>query len=293
MTRQPVRHPPGLRPREGEIQFLACRGGPGCAPFRLMKHQLLLMACWAGACFHSRLRFWILPIVSTLVLLSPAGNQGAQTSEVQAVIQAEYAGSPGPGSTMPIGVPGSRYQNIYNGSDILSAMPRGGYITQIAFRSDEGNLRSYATFIPDIEIRMSTSPATGPDHISKQFSANVGPDETVVFGRTSVTFTVVAGGGAVNPFEIIFPLTRPFYYDPTKGSLAVDILTYQEAVGPYPLLDSGRSLARAGGIALGASSTLLGAPVIQLTFLPVPEPRMLVISVISLAISLARRLAAL
>ena len=63
--------------------------------------------------------------------------------------------------------------------------------------------------------------------LSSTFADNVGPDNTQVFSgpfQTAVTFT-----GDPTNFEVVINFTTPFYYDPTKGNLLLDIATRKAA----------------------------------------------------------------
>ncbi len=240
---------------------------------------LLLCSAWRKACTAAL----------SLILLSSARGQEANSAPVTAVIQGQYSTSPGPGSEGLFALSGARYQNIYNARDLAAIMPLGGYITQIALRMDENYRDSFSAVIPDIEIRMSTSSATWPDHISTVFAANVGRDETVVFGRNSVTMSIHSSAeSTVNAFQLVFPLSHPFYYDPRNGSLNIDMFIYQRSVGPGLVVDAGGGLARAGGIGLESGTTLTGDPVTQLTFYPTPEPEILVLCALGAIVLFAK-----
>lgn len=167
---------------------------------------------------------------------------------------------------------GTRLQNIYNASQFLIAMPEGAIITQIAFRVDESQRNSLTTIVPSVEIHMSTSPVSA-NSLSRFFSANTGPDETVVFSSHPVSVTITGSKSGPNPFQIIFPLQTPFFYDPRRGSLSLDISS-QKGAFPGLVLDASgdrESVALAGPIGSTSSDFPGAALVTELTFQPVPE----------------------
>jgi hypothetical protein len=106
------------------------------------------------------------------------------------------ATTPAIGAQIPFAVSGGRYLNIYNATEFLSSMPNGGRITGMAFRLDESEQESFSARIPEIEVRLSTSPSVAPV-IPLPFSANIGSDETVVF-RGAVDRQLRASGTGPN-----------------------------------------------------------------------------------------------
>jgi hypothetical protein len=195
----------------------------------------------------------------------------------------ENTNLPGSAAQFPFAPSGLRYQNVYNASEFVNAMPEGGLITHIAFRIDESDRSSFSAFIPDIEIHMSTSPATA-QRLSQTFSENHGPDETIVFPRGRIDFMVTPRNSGANPFHLRFPLAAPFLYDPRLGSLAVDLFVYQEGSRRlYTDASAGEhAVARYGSLELPSSEFGRSALVLELQFTPVPEPAPVVIIIFGL-----------
>ena len=110
---------------------------------------------------------------------------------------------------------------------------------------------------------MSTSPLypnidNGRTLMSETFANNIGTDNTLVFsGPRSVTSPGCAGPSPC-PFDVVIPLSTPFFYNPALGSLLVDLQStgfnatsgsFDDALFPFP---------PGGGLAIVAGT--LGAP---------------------------------
>ncbi|HWY40412.1 MAG TPA: alkaline phosphatase family protein [Chthoniobacterales bacterium] len=122
-----------------------------------------------------------------------------------------------------------RYQQVFDASQFSRLNPGGGLINRIRFRGHGPGVPFTAT-VPQLQVNLSTTSKT-PDGLSSTFADNVGSDNTQVFSgplQTAVTFT----GGATN-FEVVVNFTTPFFYNPAKGNLLLDIRNSQGAVeGP-------------------------------------------------------------
>lgn len=117
----------------------------------------------------------IILLVASFCLLATGSTHAATM-----IAPSEAANAPGVGAQLPFAASGARYQNIYNASEFINALPQGGFITQIAFRIDESDRSSFSAVIPDIEIRMFTSPSSA-QNLSQVFSENVGRDARSYF----------------------------------------------------------------------------------------------------------------
>ena len=124
-------------------------------------------------------------------------------------------------------IPSMRYQQVYGSSQFGALSATGEFITEIRLRPDAANGSAFAATLPDIQINLSTT-AAAPDGLSATFANNVGVDNTIVFSRgpltTSSGFTGPAGGPKT--FDIVIPLTTPFFYNPTRGNLLLDVRNY-------------------------------------------------------------------
>jgi len=121
------------------------------------------------------------------------------------------------------------------------------FIKEIRFRpSPQGGVAFTNTLT--LDIRLSTTRAI-PEKLSRTFSENPGPDETVVFQGS-----LELSSKNLGVFDIQIPFTTPFYYNPSKGNLLIDIRNFS---GGGPVVDaSGNGDDGAGrAFALGADST--------------------------------------
>ena len=177
-----------------------------------------------------------------------------------------------------------RYQQVISPSSFGSAVLSGGWIKAIAFRADEGGgLQSWGGTLPDIQVTLSTT-TKQPDALSPVFAENIGTDSTVVFGRGSLTVQMSAGNGPgpATSFGILFQ--KPFFYDPSRGNLLLDIRNFQAAdlnspFGPTAKLDAvdqlGDGLSRIFSDdvnSLTASHYDSLGLFCEFNFTPVPEP---------------------
>jgi hypothetical protein len=60
--------------------------------------------------------------------------------------------------------------------------------------------------------------------LSSTFADNLGPDNVLVFdGTLTWIHANLPGPGNTRQFDVVFPLTTPFLYDPAAGNLLLDI----------------------------------------------------------------------
>jgi len=116
-----------------------------------------------------------------------------------------------------------RYQQVYDAGQFSRLTPGGGLINRIAFRG-HGPGTPFTGTVPQLQVNLSTT-TKSPDNLSSTFAENVGADDTQVFSgpsQAAVTFT-----GDPTNFEIVINFTTPFYYDPAKGNLLLDVRNMQ------------------------------------------------------------------
>jgi hypothetical protein len=121
------------------------------------------------------------------------------------------------------GLSSMRYQQVYASSQFSSGPI---LINAILFRPDAFQGAAFSSTLPNIQIDLSTTSVT-PSTISTTFANNVGANDTVVFNgalATSSSFTGPAGGP--KNFDIVINLTTPFLYDPSAGSLLMDVRNF-------------------------------------------------------------------
>jgi hypothetical protein len=186
----------------------------------------------------------------------------------------------------PFSVGGTmRYQQVYTASQFGVFATGGAMITEIAFRPDAVYGSAFTHTIPNIRVDLSTTTA-GPGGLSLTFADNVGADDTTVFNGSltlSSAFTGPAGGP--KDFDIVIPLTAPFYYNPAAGNLLLDIRNFSSGnSGGYiiPELDATTADPTLVGRVYAFDVSAASAPysfqedtcglVAQFTATPVPEP---------------------
>ena len=103
-------------------------------------------------------------------------------------------------------------------------------ITGLSFRAAPGTGPISAT-VGSPSIYLSTSPnvpnskTSGFSLMSPTFAQNVGPDKTLVFSGSNITWSD-AGCAAPGPcpYDITIQFTTPFYYSDATGTLLIDML---------------------------------------------------------------------
>ncbi len=112
-----------------------------------------------------------------------------------------------------------RYQQVFKSSEFSRLNPGGGLINRIAFRGHGPGI-PFAGAIPQLQVNLSTT-SKAPDELSSTFASNVGSDDTQVF--SGALATAVSYDGDPTDFEIVISFNTPFYYDPAKGNLLLDV----------------------------------------------------------------------
>jgi len=126
-----------------------------------------------------------------------------------------------------------RYQQVFDASEFGAIAAGGGTITEIAFRAHSES-PPFAAALASVQIDLSTT-AKVADGLSTTFADNVGSDDTVVFGPAPFAISSTQPANFTNtakPFEIVFPLLTPFFYDPALGNLLLDIRIPVQAAQP-------------------------------------------------------------
>src|SRR5436190_6475389 len=124
-----------------------------------------------------------------------------------------------------------RCQQVYNAPS-FSAVPVGGaFITAIFFRGDCSPC--WVPFVTNLQVNLSIT-SKAADQLSALFAENTGQDETVVTHATNYIPTGHWGlptcptpSGFGNPIN----LDVPFYYDPARGNLLLELRV--SGVEPY------------------------------------------------------------
>lgn len=174
---------------------------------------------------------------------------------------------------------------VYSASEFGLSPGSSGLVTSVAFRLDGATAQSYSAFWPSATVYLSTT-TRSPDSLSPVISDNVGADAMQVFGGT---FLIRATNVSLFPrfFEVQMPLNTPFWYDPSKGNLAMHILT---TTGPASLLfDAQDTLGDGMGRVFGPSGPNSGTVdslgfVTRFGITEVPEPQVVSLSLLGIAL---------
>lgn len=165
-----------------------------------------------------------------------------------------------------------RYQQVFESSEFTS-LSGTELITQIAFRPNESGASAFSSTISNIQINLSTMSAT-PGTLSTNFASNVGEDDTVVFCGALALSSSNSNGGSTKNFDIIIPLTTPFFYDPTKGNLLLDIRKFSRSsttkFDAYPAGNSIRVFTTPSGTTIDSIGLVAQFTVEPIEFIPEP-----------------------
>lgn len=231
----------------------------------------------------SRYLFTALPLVLTALPV----QAGPVNYLVVPNAQASTAGNDIGGDLSAMSNVDFRFQQVY-GSSEFSSVPGSLLITQFAFRVSPGT-GSMAVTGTGFAVYMSTSPyapnsAGGNTLIHSTFADNPGPDNTLVFSSGAGTMWSSPGcaGPGPCPFDMVFTLTTPFLYNPSRGSLLLDLQGFGASgeSGAHGSFDV-ESFTSPGGSAGTVSFVGTGSPtgqvelsgnVVQLGYTVAPEP---------------------
>jgi len=218
-------------------------------------------------------------IVGLAVLLLSASVQAAPivivTPNAQATVEGNTANS------FPFGSASHRYQQIY-GAEAFGALPGPSLLSKIAFRPNGtntgvlgSNLGKAFSGIYSMTVHLSTSSFT-PDNLPSTFDAAHGADKTQVVDGATLSSSFTGPPGGPMDFDIMLQLEAPFVYDPTQGSLLLEVRLWNVSGDLSGYLDvqevNGDSVSRSwtqnhnGG---GGSRDTRGL-VTQFTFIPAP-----------------------
>lgn len=158
-------------------------------------------------------------VLATSLILMAAPAQGAELVVPSSLENVEGNQS----NVFPFGFGLSyRYQQVYSASELDPSEPV--FVTEIRFRPDLNAGRSFSALLPDVQINMSTTSAA-PDGLSSTLAENVGPDDTVVFSGPLPLSSNATGAGPFD-FDIVIPLSTPFFYDPQAGNLLLEVRNF-------------------------------------------------------------------
>jgi hypothetical protein len=124
--------------------------------------------------------------------------------------------------TAPTGGPNSlREMMIYDAAQ-FGVLSGPSFLTQFACRPDTTPGPSGPRSL-SLRIFASTT-SRSVAGLSTTFAENLGADNTLVFSGTLIWATAnLPGPGNTRQFDIVFPFTTPFLYDPAAGNLLLDL----------------------------------------------------------------------
>jgi hypothetical protein len=104
----------------------------------------------------------------------------------------------------------------------FTALSGPSFLTQVARRPDTSP-GPIGPRTATLRIYASTTKLS-PDEMSATFSENTGTNRTLVFdGTVTLSTQNLPGPGDTRQFDIIFPFTTPFLYDPAAGNLLLEL----------------------------------------------------------------------
>jgi hypothetical protein len=155
-------------------------------------------------------------IAFSLLLAAAGTTSNAQTNGVYILAPPEVRTNPDGNSVFgPFDFPG-RFQQVYDASALSALSPGGGgWIRQILFRIDPSLGHPFIATAGSIQLNISTTHRS-VDGLSQIFAENIGADETVLFGPSSIYLSGDSYGALFD-----FP-NLPYYYSPANGNLLLD-----------------------------------------------------------------------
>lgn len=116
----------------------------------------------------------------------------------------------------------ARVQQIYDHSAFTEVPPEGAFLTRLFFRPTCNSQGGWV--VTNLQVNISTSSRI-PDQLDARFAANIGIDETTVYGPKPAAISTQAHGCSP-PFDIVLELDNPFFYSPANGNLLLDIRNF-------------------------------------------------------------------
>lgn len=119
-----------------------------------------------------------------------------------------------------------RIEFLVPASDFAGLPASHRYIASFNFRADRRHTESFDYIIPHEQVWMST---TSVQSLTTGFDANHGPDKKMVFDGT-MTYPLSGTGpdAGPRPFTDGTRLQSPFYYDPSKGNLLIELRDFDK-----------------------------------------------------------------
>jgi len=184
-----------------------------------------------------------------------------------------------------------RFMQIYDASQFAS-LSEPAFITHVTHRPDTIPGPS-GPLMQNLQLFLSTT-SRSVAGLSSTFAENIGADNTSVFsGPITFVSANLPGGGNTKQFDIVFPLTTPFLYDPRAGNLLLD-LQVSTASGPQIRRDGVnenpmvRVVTASGAATANTGSVFNAGGVTQFTFQPIPEPSTFALASLGVVLGIIR-----
>jgi hypothetical protein len=124
--------------------------------------------------------------------------------------------------TSPTGGPTSVRENFVFDASQFGGLSGPTFLTQFAWRPDTIPGPSGPRMVTLLIYASTTTRSVAG--LSATFAENIGADNTLVFSGTLNWATGnLPGPGNTRQFDVVFPFTTPFLYDPAAGNLLLDI----------------------------------------------------------------------
>ena len=171
-------------------------------------------------------------ITISLILMAIASSEGITLDRVISTISGSNSETALPFGLYGEGLDSMRYQQVYSADSFTFFVSQPVLIHTIQFIGDLGN----GSDQPNFQVNLSVT-QNGPDNLSSVFSENIGINEAVVYGPSSVRWP--NGFPPESTWTFIIPLDTPYYYDPSQGNLLMDIrnLEPEEFFQPEDLIE--------------------------------------------------------
>jgi hypothetical protein len=220
-------------------------------------------------------RLFIIIALAAAARPAPASGQVIVTPNALASTEGNTSFSLAPVS------PAIRFMQLFNASE-FSSLPGPVVITSIAFRPDVTQSGPAAASATGFQFFLSTTTRTVTT-LSPTFADNLGPDYTLVAMLSSFSTANLPGPGNTRQFDLVVPFTTPFLYDPSAGSLLLDARHSGTSLvsGSTFFVDGfsdstpgapGRSVRSPVSPNATVGELVVGGPVNQFGYQPVPEP---------------------
>ena len=249
------------------------------APVTILNPSLVVIAAWDSRSPSTPQKKTKVRGVGFAFLLAALLGSCVMTqlhAQVVVVPNAQATNDGNARATTPTGAALVRAMRIFDAAQ-FAALSGPSFLTQFVWRPDRilgqsgphsVNLRIYAS--------TTTRSVAG---LSMTFADNLGADNTLVFnGTLNWTTGNLPGPGNTRQFDIVFPCTTPFLYDPAAGNLLLDTQLSDNGQSQSITLDSVEGNPTAREIVNSTSSNAVTAafvaPAVQVTqFTFEPPPR--------------------